>query len=175
MFIDNAYDGRCWIDEVASISNNILSSMSIDVPDNHLILNRTYYKNGTHGTVEFPDGTTFETLENPWLNNKNSISCIQEGEYVLKMRNSPVVERTSKGEFQKGWEVTDVPDRTYIMWHVGNYVRNTEGCILVGKTRDFADGYPVIWSSAIAFRSFMGKMTENETWLLSVTSEGFHA
>jgi len=34
----------------------------------------------------------------------------------------------------------DVPGRTHIQIHKGNYTRNTQGCILVGKSITFLDG-----------------------------------
>lgn len=64
------------------------------------------------------------TLENPWLGNEREISCIPEGEYQCNPFDGK--------RYRKVWEVTNVPNRSYILFHQGNYEINTRGCILVG-------------------------------------------
>lgn len=65
------------------------------------------------------------TLEPPWLNNKNKISCIPEGVYIVRKRHSP----------KHGWHfhITGVIDRELILIHSGNFYTQTEGCILPGS------------------------------------------
>lgn len=72
-------------------------------------------------------GGLFEcfTLELPWLDNARNISCISAGDYDVVRHVSP-----SKGECFK---ILDVPGRTDVLIHVGNFTRNSNGCILVGK------------------------------------------
>jgi hypothetical protein len=73
----------------------------------------------------------FHTLELPWKDNQHNISCIPEGEYmVLKMPP------TAKRKYQYFW-VQDVPDRSSILFHPGNYTHDILGCILPGES--FAD------------------------------------
>lgn len=127
---------------------------------NKLVIERTYHDKGTHSDVTFPDGTVLYGLENPWLNNERSVSCIPEGIYAVGKRVSPIVQRISKGKYMEGWEVQNVPNRSFILFHAGNYVRNTDGCILTGSSKDFAGGEPVVWRSAEAFDIFMAKMEE---------------
>jgi hypothetical protein len=74
-------------------------------------LKRTYFSKGVHGELIFPSGESVYTLERPWRDNEQSESCIPEGVYTAGLRGSPVVERTSKGEFVDGWEVENVPER----------------------------------------------------------------
>jgi hypothetical protein len=64
------------------------------------------------------------TLELPDLNNQRRISCIPEGTYNLKLHNSP--------KFKQVYWVQDVPGRSEILIHSGNYVSQILGCILVG-------------------------------------------
>ena len=66
------------------------------------------------------------TLENPWKDNAKNISCIPEGEYICVPYSS--------AKYADTWEVTKVPNRTYILFHSGNYVTDTQGCILPGLT-----------------------------------------
>ncbi len=69
------------------------------------------------------------TIEPPWKGNMVSESCIPNGTYQLVKRQST--------RFKDHFEVQDVDYRTAILIHVGNYRRNTSGCILPGK--DFVD------------------------------------
>lgn len=47
-----------------------------------------------------------------------------------------------------------IPTRTLIMFHPGDFVRNTEGCVLIGQQR----GVDVIGSSRPAFRDLYRKI-----------------
>ncbi|SOC79812.1 hypothetical protein SAMN06296241_1349 [Salinimicrobium sediminis] len=63
-------------------------------------------------------------LELPWKENKRRVSCIPVGKYqVIKHRS-----RT----FGNCFWVLDVPGRSEILIHKGNYHSNTLGCILPG-------------------------------------------
>jgi len=109
------------------------------------------------------------TCEPPDKNNKTRESCIPEGLYALKQRDSLVVERSSGGEFTRGWEVMNVPDRSFIMFHVGNTEDDTHGCILVGYTLAGINQKWAVGSSRTAFRHFMRSVTEdNGPWELEV-------
>lgn len=122
----------------------------------------------TLGEMLFPDGTTFKTVELPWKNNQQRVSCIPEGEYKLVQRLSPIVERTSKGRYRMGWEVTNVPNRTFIMIHIGNSAKDFLGCIGVGTGYgSFADSKGVT-NSRVAFNTFMEKMKTSTNWTLKI-------
>ena len=95
-----------------------------------LTLDRWYLDGVTLGLLSAPErGLALFTLELPWLDNERSISCIPEGEYEAIYRQSP-----KNGEV---FELLNVPDRTYIQFHKGNFNYQTEGCILVGKNIGF--------------------------------------
>ncbi len=66
------------------------------------------------------------TLELPWLNNQRRVSCIPKGEYNVEKRQST--------KYKHHFHVLDVPGRSYILIHRGNYNWHTKGCILVGRT-----------------------------------------
>ena len=74
-----------------------------------------------NGTVIF----SCKTLELPWLNNQRSISCIPPGTYS-------VVKRTSD-KYGTHFQLLNVPDRSMILIHSGNFYSHTLGCILVGS------------------------------------------
>lgn len=69
------------------------------------------------------------TMELPWKQNRRRVSCIPEGTYPAVLHTSP--------KFGPSIWVKNVPNRSEILIHKGNYHRDTLGCILPGK--DFVD------------------------------------
>jgi len=69
------------------------------------------------------------TLELPWKNNLKRISCIPAGTYRVVKHKSP--------KFGECFWVKDVPGRSEILIHKGNYHKDVLGCVLVGD--DFKD------------------------------------
>ncbi len=64
------------------------------------------------------------TLELPWLDNRRQVSCIPEGTYPLTPIDSP--------KYGSTWLLENVPNRSEILIHVGNYPKDSRGCILAG-------------------------------------------
>ena len=96
---------------------------------NLLIIRDTFTENSTIGEL-FINGERFcDTLENPWLNNQRNISCIPEGQYKVRLR----LPRESATRDYLHLLVQDVPNRDYILFHIGNTAKDTSGCILVGQ------------------------------------------
>ena len=96
---------------------------------NLLIIRDTFTENSTIGEL-FINGERFcDTLENPWLDNQRNISCIPEGEYPVRLRYP----RESATREYLHLLVQDVPNRDYILFHRGNFPKDTRGCILVGQ------------------------------------------
>lgn len=78
------------------------------------------------------------TLEPPWRFNETFTSCIPSGVYVCDYA-------LVKG---KGlYRVLDVPGRTAVQIHVGNTVKDTSGCILIGMSYNELNGYPAVFES----------------------------
>ena len=73
-----------------------------------------------------------DTLENPYINNERNISCIPEGQYKVRLR----LPRESATRDYLHLLVQDVPNRSYILFHIGNTAADTSGCILVGNGRE---------------------------------------
>ncbi len=84
------------------------------------------------------------TLELPWRDNANNVSCIPEGVYGLE----PVYSRT----FGHILAVLGVPDRSLVRVHAGNHTGHTHGCILTGKRIGTFQGRPFIFNSRDALR-----------------------
>lgn len=94
----------------------------------NIVLERSYLPHCTIGRlhVPIPEGQeTFATIERPWLDNKPNISCIPEGVYDCVPHNG--------GRFKGVWKLKDVPGRSYILIHAGNWSKDVEGCIAVGQ------------------------------------------
>ncbi len=72
--------------------------------------------------------TILATLELPWKDNANDISCIPVGIYKCVWHDSP--------KHPGSYEITNVPDRTECLIHPGNFTVDTKGCILPGMLRD---------------------------------------
>ncbi len=85
---------------------------------NDRILGRLHVYNGNAEIAQFV------TLELPWLNNKNHVSCIPTGTYTVEPRVSD--------KFGHHLWVKDVPGRDLILFHNGCFPENTHGCILLG-------------------------------------------
>ena len=67
----------------------------------------------------------FWSLELPNKDNKRRVSCIPEGKYVGKRHES-----VKHGD--SIW-IQDVPNRSEILIHKGNYYTDILGCILIGS------------------------------------------
>ena len=96
---------------------------------NLLLIRDMFTENSTIGEL-FINGERFcDTLENPYLDNQRNISCIPEGEYPVRLR----LARESATREYLHLLVQDVPNRDYILFHRGNFPKDTSGCILVGQ------------------------------------------
>lgn len=94
-----------------------------------MILNRIVKNdNGLFGEIELPSGLILHTLELNWNNNKPNISCIPSNSYHCEIVSSP--------KFGEVYQVKNVPNRTHILIHAGNWISDIQGCILVGISRD---------------------------------------
>lgn len=139
---------------------------------NHLILRRGYTPRGVFGQLETLQ-RSYLTLERPWEGNKAFVSCIPEGVYTLRKRRSGVVEDTTDGEYLEGWEVTNVPGRTYIMIHPANTMDQLEGCIAPGLGTGVLpdrnqDPQWAVLNSYAAFKMLMEDLEERDHWTLDV-------
>lgn len=78
----------------------------------------------TYGALIFNGKPVCYTLELPWKNNERNISCIPFGEYQ--------VHKTLSTKHGSCFRLNHVPNRDAILIHAGNYLTDTQGCILVG-------------------------------------------
>lgn len=95
---------------------------------------------GTRGEWLDSDGSHLcYTIERPWLDNQQQVSCIPPGIYTCV--------RYSSMRFPNVWEVTDVPNRSAILIHAGNTMNDLRGCIAPGSAFADFDGFPAVINS----------------------------
>ena len=130
-----------------------------------MILRRiAFTEHGTFGVL-IDNGVPFAlTLERPWLDNQEDVSCIPSGVYTCNRFHS----ETHPNTFQ----VLDVPDRTGILFHTGNLMKHSAGCILIGETFEPYKGQPAVMSSSKGFTEFMDKLNDKQDFQLLIQDKG---
>lgn len=114
-----------------------------------LTLIRLYGNLGTNGFLIANKQLICKTIELPWRNNQPSVSCIPEGKYVLRLRDSE--------RFGRHLEIIDVPKRSLILFHPANdALRELRGCI-APVTELVGQGMGT--ESRLAFRKLMDRLT----------------
>ena len=98
------------------------------------------------------EGEVFKckTLELPYKDNRRNVSCIPIGEYTVKKRWSE--------KYKYHFHVQNVPNRSYILIHSGNFYTHTLGCILVGQ--DHVDINNDGYSDVNYSKATMGKLLD---------------
>src|SRR5271169_2411605 len=89
--------------------------------------------NGIFGTLTDDSGNTYATLEHAYEQPDGSYApktppgtyTCQKGMHTLEHHPAP---------FQ-AFEITNVPNHTDILIHIGNYNADSEGCVLIGEKR----------------------------------------
>ena len=130
--------------------------------------------NSTPGRLTLLDGRgevvfACDTLELPWRDNARRVSCIPSGKYSLaRRRRGGYFERYNKRHGHPCvFEVARVAGRSDILIHIGNYPRNTLGCLLVGKKvagrADFVGG------SAAAYKKFFAACDRARPQTITIT------
>ena len=102
---------------------------------------------GTLGILRINKSIQCFTLERPYLFNRPNESAIPAGSYLCQLTNSP--------RFGVTYEVIDVPGRSHILFHAGNTINDSTGCILLGASCGELGGQRAVLSSRNAFAGFM--------------------
>lgn len=105
------------------------------------------FNKSTVGEIILPGHAPLYTLELPWRDNKQDVSCIPVGVYYCKLDYS------SKNKLwgPLAFELQEVPGRSQIQFHILNRPRETRGCIGIG--RYFRPNF--IYESKNAMKIFM--------------------
>src|SRR3990167_10566119 len=105
---------------------------------------------GTFGVLDC-DGIPFAvSIELPWRDNQQDISCIPTGMYICKRIDSP--------KFKETFEVQSVPNRTHVLLHKANTISDLHGCIGIGLYFGQLTGQVAVLESGRAFANFLLKV-----------------
>lgn len=120
----------------------------------NLVIQRQWLTDKSTGGELLVDGE-FQcfTLEPQKDTSRGKPFAIPQGRYQIKLLLSARFEMVTP-------HVMNVPGFEAIEIHPGNYPRDTEGCTLVGKTRDT----DFVGDSKIAFTELMAKILD-ESWI----------
>jgi len=123
---------------------------------------------GTFGVLVHNDIPFALSLEREWADNRPSVgdvpgSCIPADEYLCRRVDSP--------RFGNTFEVTDVPNRTHILFHKGNLDDDSRGCILIGEQFGMISGSPGIQASKKGYNEFMSIMKDDDEFRLIVVDD----
>ena len=119
-------------------------------------------KDGTFGALLISGYALCVTLEPTWKDNKVYDSCIPAGKYVCKRRYSE--------RFGDTFEVAGISGRTDVMFHIGNTVEDTTGCVLLGSCFGKVGRTRGILMSAEAIRKFKNKLANVDEFGLEIVS-----
>lgn len=115
---------------------------------------------GTFGILRIQKQVFAGTLEPPDRLNARNVSSIPAGQYIAKRYQSP--------RFGSTFIVTDVPGRAGILFHGGNRVDDTAGCILIGEHIAKLKGDRAIKNSGDTFRAFLSELTMIDSFHLTI-------
>ena len=99
----------------------------------------------TRGVILINNNAFCVSMELPWKNNKVSQSCIPIGVYNAKKYPSPTYGPTL---------MLDVVGRSYILFHQGNRMRDTKGCVIMAQHFTRMVGEQAIGNSRVIFKKF---------------------
>lgn len=119
-----------------------------------------YTPDGTFGEFNL-NGSTYYTVERPWLDNKPNVSCIPEQDYICRPS------RFYRGGYDT-WEVTGVPGRSRILIHIANTMRDVKGCIGLGNDLGYVNGLWAVTRSKNTFEEFMKELKEVNEFKLRI-------
>lgn len=116
-----------------------------------LYIERWKRENSTLGVLNYAGFSCF-TLELPWLDNARNISCIPEGIYDAVKYDSP-----THGDVVL---ILEVPQRSMIEIHAGNFTSDILGCVLVGDAIKFLnnDDIPDVTNSRSTLKALLNKL-----------------
>ena len=120
---------------------------------------------GVFGNMTQDDGTqvaatlehAYQQPDNSWSSKipDGSYTCVR-GQHQLHGMAHPFIT----------FEITNVPNCTNILIHMGNFDKDSEGCVLVGASRS---GNMVV-NSVVTFNAFMASMAGIDSFQLDVST-----
>lgn len=116
---------------------------------------------GTFGVLKINKKPFCVTLEPPDVLNKKRVSAIPVQQYTCSRHNSP--------KYGETFIVDDVPDRDLVLFHPGNRVDDTMGCILLAQYFGKLKGDRAVLNSGKTFEQFMTLMAGQNQFHLTIS------
>ena len=117
-------------------------------------------RQGTIGALKIDKEVFCWTLEPPDRLNERNRSSIPAQQYICKPFDSQ--------RHGKTFQIEDVPGRDYVLFHAGNTVSHTEGCVILGQTIGKLRGDRAVLNSGVTFARFMTTMEKEQLFHLTV-------
>ena len=116
---------------------------------------------GTLGVLKIQKQIFCATLEPPDRLNERSRSSIPAQQYVCR--------RYSSAKYPDTFQITNVPGRDNVLFHAGNSVDDTEGCVLLGQYHGkLASHQRAVLNSGQTFKSFMRMLAGEDEFHLTI-------
>jgi len=137
----------------------------------NLVLKRTHFtKDGIFGILTCKEQPRFfcHTLEHSYQVGEEDrhLPKLEVGRYKC-VRGPHKLPKATK--FIETFEIENVPGHENILFHVGNYERDSAGCVLLGSGVDYRN--KAIYYSKAAFEEFMDLLVNQQSFDLVVIDE----
>jgi hypothetical protein len=126
------------------------------------IFRKDYSSDGVYGVLLIEGKPFCSTLELPDKHNLRRQSCIPLGKYKCI--------RYSSEKFKNTFIILNVPGRSYILFHAGNIIEDSLGCILLGETEGKLRGHRAILNSGATFNAFLEKLKDIHSFDLTISN-----
>lgn len=118
---------------------------------------------GAHGTfsvLKLNKSIFCFAIEPPDNENITNISSIPAQQYICERVKSP--------RYGKTFQVMDVPERAHVLFHAGNIVDHTKGCIILGQTIGKLKGKRAVLNSGKTFDKFLFILSSENKFHLTI-------
>ena len=116
---------------------------------------------GTFGVLKINKEIFCNTLEPPDKDNAKNISSIPAQQYDVARIMSP--------KYGETFQIIDIPDRDQVLFHAGNIVDHTKGCVILGQYIGKLKGDRAVLNSGNTFKEFMELMEGYNILHLTIT------
>ena len=118
------------------------------------------FRYGTFGALKTNKEVFGVTLEPPDLENKPHVSSIPAQQYLCKRIMSP--------KYGECFEIQNVPGRSHVLFHPGNIVEHTEGCIIIAEHFGKLQENRAVLNSGKTYKEFMARLEDYDEFHLTI-------
>lgn len=108
------------------------------------------FPRGTFGVLKINKEVFCVTLEPPDQENERNISSIPAQQYECQRIVSP--------RYGETFQVMNVPGRDHVLFHAGNVVDHTQGCIILAQYFGKLKGDRAVLNSGATFQLFIDRL-----------------